>query len=385
MQTNGPEESYVPGIRACTTCTYWVSGHALPVVYALIPSSICPDTQWCMPRYPVHMILLEVCTGMGAGAGSGIGAGAGTGQDGPVVGIPIKKSNKCLVGSSRSSSVGRHVESKIIAVAVITQDNLQLSSEAEGKTKTTCLAGAQLYPAAFEILEPGCEEQTCYNNPWMNCSSMSAYLDVLSAYDWWKDGKRLNMLVQMENTQLLDMGFDWMPGQLESQVLDMGFTPLSNIDRSSSVAPILALDMGFLPDPVDSSLTGLAVNHPAITSVNDISLEDGPLDMGFIHIWPLDMGFGPDPIHNVLAQLLNSQLEEMSLDMGFATDPAQDLAHSLYIQPEDRLLDMRFEMNPVQVDPDQSMDLQIDMGFEMLHPVHPVQLPWLGNHNPLDL
>ncbi|KAG2073228.1 hypothetical protein BDR04DRAFT_1116396 [Suillus decipiens] len=143
---------------------------------------------------------------------------------------------------------------------------------------------------------------------------MSAYLDVSSAYDWWKDGKRLNMLVQMENTWSLDMGFDRMP-------------------------------------------------------VNDISLEDGPLDMGFhSHLVqhehpdqrPLDMGFGPDPIHNVPAQSLNSQPEEMSLDMGFATDPAQDLAHSLYIQLEDRLLDVGFEMNPVQVDPDQSR-------FEMLH------------------
>ncbi|KAG2073709.1 hypothetical protein BDR04DRAFT_1180353 [Suillus decipiens] len=223
---------------------------------------------------------------------------------------------------------------------------------------------------------------------------MSAYLDVSSSYDQWKDGKRLNMLVQMENTQSLDMGFDQMPGQPESQVLDMGFTPLSNIDWSSCVAPILALDMGFLPDPADSSSTSLAVNHPAITSVNDISLEDGPLDMGFhshlvqhehLDQRPLDMGFLPDPIHNVPAQSLNSQLEEISLDMGFATDPVQDLAHSLYIQLEDRHLDMGFEMNPVQVDPDQSMDLQINMGFEMLHLVHPVQPPWLENHNPLDL
>ncbi|KAG2075394.1 hypothetical protein BDR04DRAFT_1114958 [Suillus decipiens] len=186
-----------------------------------------------------------------------------------------------------------------ILSSVITQDNLQLSSEAE----------------VFEILELGCEEQTCYNNPWMNCSSMSTYLDVSSAYDQWKDGKRFNMLVQMENTWLLDMGFDQMPGQLESQVLDMGFTPLSNIDWSSSIALIMALDMGFSPDPANSSSISLAVNHPAITSV--------------------------------------------------------------YVQLEDRPLDMGFEMNPVQVDLDQSIHL-----VQPVH-VHPDQLSMVGKPQPI--
>ncbi|OJA21107.1 hypothetical protein AZE42_09908 [Rhizopogon vesiculosus] len=249
---------------------------------------------------------------------------------------------------------------KRIPSSVIAQYNLQLSSEAK----------------VFDILGPGLQERT-YDNPWMNCSSMDEYLDVLSAHDWWK------------NIRALDMGFDQMPCQPESDVLDMGFPPGHG----------QPLDMGFnlqnSPDPMHNSPALQGVNHLVSNAVHGIPLEDRPLDMGFNavpvqHVLdhmleiqpedrPLDMGFNIlGPVYCIPEQSLNIQLENMHLEMGFNTlDPVPSLPdNSLNIQLEDRPLDMGFNtLNPVHSLPDNSLNIQpedrpLDMGFNTLDPVH---------------
>ncbi|KAG2057444.1 hypothetical protein BDR06DRAFT_1005079 [Suillus hirtellus] len=203
----------------------------------------------------------------------------------------------------------------------------------------------------------------------MNCSNIGNYLDVASAYDWWKDGKTLTMPeCRIKNSRSLDMGFDRFPSQPVSDALDMGF-PLSNTNRSSIATPISELDMGFPPghsfntndfmEPATGSLNFLAHNQLAGGSVNDVSVKDSPLDMGFNspavqHGHPdLDMGFYSPPVQ----QGFNSppvQHGHPDLDMGFCS-PVQ------HHDPDQRSLDMGFHSPQAQHhDPDQ---MSLDMGF----------------------
>ncbi|KAG2151209.1 uncharacterized protein EDB93DRAFT_1249405 [Suillus bovinus] len=192
---------------------------------------------------------------------------------------------------------------KKISSIELTLDNLQLSHEAE----------------VFDILEQQGEQQI-YSNPWMNCTSMGEYSDVLSAHDRWKDGRRLK---QMEHIWSGDIRFAHIPGQPETELLDMGFLPRHNVDRPSTPPSISALDMGF---PPGSELD----THQAPDIINN------PLDMGFCSIPAHDVPARDGPV-----QSLDMQVEQIPLNMGFHTDPAS--CHSLDIQPDDLPLDMGFD------------------------------------------
>ncbi|KAG1892844.1 uncharacterized protein F5891DRAFT_1197114 [Suillus fuscotomentosus] len=261
---------------------------------------------------------------------------------------------------------------KRISPSEIIEDHLHLSSEAK----------------VFFILEPG------HDSLGMNCSNIGDYLDVASAYDWWKDGKTLTMPeCRIENSRSLDMGFDRFP----SQLLDMGFPPGHSFNTND------------FAEPATGSLNFLAHNQLAGGSVNDVSFNTGhpdidmgfrspvqhhdpdqrSLDMGFHspqaqHHDPdqmsLDMGFysplvqhrdpeqmsfdmgfnspvvqhdhpdqrpsGVDPV-DILDQSMGLRSEETPLDMGFGTDPAHDLAHQSNIQPEETPLEMASEPEPI--------------------------------------
>ncbi|KAG1784988.1 uncharacterized protein HD556DRAFT_1451151 [Suillus plorans] len=155
----------------------------------------------------------------------------------------------------------------------MTLDNLQLSHDVK----------------VFDILELQGKGQI-YSNPWMNCTSMGEYSDVLSAHDQWKDGRQLKMLEHMECVWSGGIVFAQMSGQPETDILDMGFPPRSNIDRLSTPSSISVLDMGFqpageldphhAPDTMNGS-SNTAVVCPASTSGIDMSIENNPLDMGF--------------------------------------------------------------------------------------------------------
>ncbi|KAG1797451.1 uncharacterized protein HD556DRAFT_1441011 [Suillus plorans] len=183
--------------------------------------------------------------------------------------------------------------------SAIAQHNLHVSSE----------------DVVFSILEPGREERT-YHNPFMVCSSMGEYLDVLSAHDGWKDGKRLKTVnfETADDGRSLDLGFpssdyDRMTNnhnQPQSDMLDMQFPTLSDDDRSNGEM----LDLGFPPQPDDEDMLDLGF---------DIDVKDGALEMGF-----------------------NTHLADDSLDKGNN------------IPPEKNPLEMGFEMDVVHVDPDQS-------------------------------
>ncbi|KAG1784283.1 uncharacterized protein HD556DRAFT_1315212 [Suillus plorans] len=154
--------------------------------------------------------------------------------------------------------------------SAIAQHNLHVSSE----------------DVVFSILEPGREERT-YHNPFMVCSSMGEYLDVLSAHDGWKDGKRLKTVnfETADDGRSLDLGFpssdyDRMTNnhnQPQSDMLDMQFPTLSDDDRSNEDG---ALEMGFNTHLADDSLD----------KGNNIPPEKNPLEMGFemdvVHVDP---------------------------------------------------------------------------------------------------
>ncbi|KAG2141444.1 uncharacterized protein EDB93DRAFT_1252585 [Suillus bovinus] len=237
---------------------------------------------------------------------------------------------------------------KKISSIELTLDNLQLSHEAE----------------VFDILEQQGEQQI-YSNPWMNCTSMGEYSDVLSAHDWWKDGRQLK---QMEHVRSGDIWFAHIPGQPEIELLDMGFLPRHNVDQPSTPPSISVLDMGF---PPGSELD----THQAPDIINN------PLDMGFCsipaHDYPAHDVLARDgPAHDGPVQSLDMQVEQIPLNMGFHTDLAS--CHSLDIQPDDLPLDMGFDtlqpdnrllhtdFNALQPD-----EHPLDMGFCTLHPVHP--------------
>ncbi|KAG1851271.1 hypothetical protein C8R48DRAFT_777964 [Suillus tomentosus] len=268
---------------------------------------------------------------------------------------------------------------KRISPSEIIEDHLHLSSEAK----------------VFFILELG------HDSLGMNCSNIGDYLDVASAYDRWKDGKTLTMPeCRIENSRSLDMGFDRFPSQPVSDALDMGF-PLSNTNRSSIATPISELDMGFPPghsfntndfaEPATGSLNFLAHNQLAGGSVNDVSVKDSPLDMGFNspavqHGHPdLDMGFHSPPVqhgHPDLDMGFRSPVQhhdpdQRSLDMGFHSPQAQ------HHDPDQMSLDMGFYSPPVQHrDPDQ---MSFDMGFNspVVQHDHPDQRP--SGVDPVDI
>ncbi|KAG2143572.1 uncharacterized protein EDB93DRAFT_1105236 [Suillus bovinus] len=234
---------------------------------------------------------------------------------------------------------------KKISSIELTLDNLQLSHEAKN------LEGTKHSLVVFDILE----QQDS---------------DVLSAHDRWKDGRRLK---QMEHIWSGDIRFAHIPGQPETELLDMGFLPRHNVDRPSTPPSISALDMGF---PPGSELD----THQAPDIINN------PLDMGFCSIPAHDVPARDGPV-----QSLDMQVEQIPLNMGFHTDPAS--CHSLDIQPDDLPLDMGFDtlqldncllhtdFNALQPD-----EHPLDMGFCTLHLVHPdhsmdIQL----SHKPLDM
>ncbi|KAG1830859.1 hypothetical protein EV424DRAFT_1534788 [Suillus variegatus] len=215
--------------------------------------------------------------------------------------------------------------------SAIAQHNLHVSSE----------------DVVHSILEPGREERTYYN-PFMVCSSMGEYLDVLSAHDGLQDGKRLKMNFEpADDDRSLDLGFplsdyDQMTDnhdQQQSDMLDMQFPTLSDDDRSNGEM----LDLGFPPQPDDEDV----------------------LDLGFdIDLYgALDMGFG-------------TYLADDSLDKG------------TNISPEEHPLDMGFEMDLVRVDPDQSFAIsrQDPVGYviqravgDLREAMHRLQIDWAGN------
>ncbi|KAG1740440.1 uncharacterized protein EDB91DRAFT_1081998 [Suillus paluster] len=202
--------------------------------------------------------------------------------------------------------------------SAIAQEYLQLSSEDE----------------VFVLLEPEHEERT-YNDPLMDCSSMAEYLDVLSAHDRWKDGKKLKMLDSQttEERQSLDMGFSLSDDDRMSDPLDMQFPTLSDNDQSSNIALDLGFppesealdmefplesdddvfDMGFLPESGDDALS----LHPAN------SLQVGHL-AGNTEGWPLQMGFDTDMVDDVPDMGNNIQPAESPLEMGFQADPVNE-------------------------------------------------------------
>ncbi|KAG1794302.1 hypothetical protein EV424DRAFT_1548002 [Suillus variegatus] len=227
----------------------------------------------------------------------------------------------------------------------------------------------------------------------MNCSNIGDYLDVASAHDQWKDSKTLMMPeCRIENSRSLDMGFNRFPSQPVSDALDLGFPPLSNTNRSSIATPISELDMGFPPGHAfnTNDFAELATGSPnfqannrlASGSVNDISVKDSPLDMGFNsppvqHGHPdLDMGFHSHPVQ----QGFNSppvQHGHPDLDMGFHSPPVQ------HRDPDQRSLDMGFHSPLVQHrDPDQ---MSLDMGFNspVVQHDHPDQRP--SGIDPVDI
>ncbi|KIK39914.1 hypothetical protein CY34DRAFT_14073 [Suillus luteus UH-Slu-Lm8-n1] len=168
-------------------------------------------------------------------------------------------------------------------------------------------------------MKPGREEGT-YNNPLMDCSSMSEYLDVLSAHDQLRDRKRLKTVYFQtgDDHRPLDLGF---PASDDDQItnthkhpqldmLDMQFPTLSNAEQSN----YNMLDLGFpleldVGDVLDLGFT-IEVSDPAGNTdgalemgfdTNDISPDESPLEMGFdvdpTHDSPLEMSFDMDPLH----------------------------------------------------------------------------------------
>ncbi|KAG2093903.1 uncharacterized protein F5147DRAFT_657313 [Suillus discolor] len=178
----------------------------------------------------------------------------------------------------------------------------------------------------------------------MNRPNIGDYLDVALAQDWWEDSR--------------------FPSQPVSDPLDMGFPPSSNTNQSSIATPISELDMGFPPghssfntndflDPATGSPNFLANDRLAGGSVNDISVKDSPLDMGFnsppVHHGHLDLDMG---FHSPVQ---HSHPDQTPLDMGF------DLPVP-HCDPDQMSLDMGFDSPPVQHrDPDQR---SLDMGFD---------------------
>ncbi|KAG2046518.1 hypothetical protein BDR06DRAFT_1014670 [Suillus hirtellus] len=130
--------------------------------------------------------------------------------------------------------------------SVIAQHNIHVSSE----------------DVVHSILEPGREERTYYN-PFMVCSSMGEYLDVLSAHDRLQDGKRLKMVNSelADDNRSLDLGFPLSDygrmtdnhDQQQSDMLDMQFPTLSDDDWSNGEM----LDLGFPPQPDDEDVLDL--------------------------------------------------------------------------------------------------------------------------------
>ncbi|KAG2117007.1 uncharacterized protein F5147DRAFT_768397 [Suillus discolor] len=231
------------------------------------------------------------------------------------------------------------------------------------------------------------------------------------------------------------MTFNRTPSQPASEVLDMGFPHLYELNFHHS------------PDPMKSPLNCLAVNRPASTSAKEIPPQDSPLDMCFDALlvqhehpdqmpldmgfgmhpvdhappaqhehpdqMPLDMGFGMHPVdHAPLAQhehpdqmsldmgfgmhpvdhaplAQHEHLDQMSLDMGFGINPVDHLPdQSVDLEPEDRPLDMGFGIHPVHDFPDQSLDnrlddMHLDMGFETLDPVHVLPDHSVGGPEPI--
>ncbi|KAG2106699.1 uncharacterized protein F5147DRAFT_774691 [Suillus discolor] len=191
-----------------------------------------------------------------------------------------------------------------------------------------------------------------------------------------------------------------MPDQPGPEVLDMGFPHLCNTDRSSPVAPILELDMGFppscefnfqhSPDPANSSSNFLAVDHPASNSVNVIPPKDSPLDMGFDALlvqhehpdqMPLDMGFGINLVDYVPDRSVDIEPEDRPLDMGFGIHLVHNFPdQSLDIGPDNMHLDMGFETpDPVYLSPDQSLGQLEPIGFVIQRAVGDLRLAthWL--------
>ncbi|KAG2105023.1 uncharacterized protein F5147DRAFT_775343 [Suillus discolor] len=181
------------------------------------------------------------------------------------------------------------------------------------------------------------------------------------------------------------MTFNRTPSQPASEVLDMGFPHLYELNFHHS------------PDPMKSPLNCLAVNRPASTSAKEIPLQDSPLDMCFDALpvqhehpdqMPLDMGFGMHPVdHAPPAQ--HEHPDQMSLDMGFGINPVDHLPdQSVDLEPEDRPLDMGFGIHLVHDFPDQSLDnrlddMHLDMGFETLDPVHVLPDHSVGGPEPI--
>ncbi|KAG2159582.1 uncharacterized protein EDB93DRAFT_1099111 [Suillus bovinus] len=168
------------------------------------------------------------------------------------------------------------------------------------------------------------------------------------------------------------MTSDRTTGQPGPEVLDMRFPPGHELNFHHSL------------DPVNSSSNFLAVDHQASCSVNEISLEDSPFDMGFNALpvqhehpaqMPLDMGFGINPVDHLRDQSVDIELEDRPLDMGFGVHPVHDFLDQSYIQPDNVHLDMGFEtLNPVQVLPDQSLGELEPIGFVIQRAVGDLRL-----------
>ncbi|KAG2150341.1 uncharacterized protein EDB93DRAFT_1103556 [Suillus bovinus] len=227
---------------------------------------------------------------------------------------------------------------------------------AKGNKLTAFPEGTSHNPAVFDILEPG------HDSLGMNCSNIGDYLDVASAHDQWKDSKTLMMPeCRIENSWSLDMGFDRFP--MKDSFLDMGFNS-PPVQRGH-----LDLDIGF---------------HSPLVQHRDP--DQMSLDMGFNspvvqHDHPEQRPSGVDPV-DIPDQSVGLRSEETSLDMGFGTDPAHDLAHHLNIQPEETPLEMGFEtLDLVHGLPYQSsMVSELEpMGFVIQHTVGDLHLAihWL--------
>ncbi|KAG2105110.1 uncharacterized protein F5147DRAFT_775430 [Suillus discolor] len=172
--------------------------------------------------------------------------------------------------------------------------------------------------------EPGHEERT-YNNPFMDCSSMAEYLDVLSVHDRWKDCQRLKTMDQQtaDNFQPLDLGFSLadndsmsdMHAQQGSDILDMQFPTLDDHDQSDGET----LDLGFPP---------LDVSDPSSNT------EYGTLEMGF-DTYPVDdvpdIGNNIQPAENPLEMVGVSQPDPIGFVIQRAVGDLQMAMHRLEI------------------------------------------------------
>ncbi|KAG0703276.1 hypothetical protein DFH29DRAFT_998571 [Suillus ampliporus] len=283
--------------------------------------------------------------------------------------------------------------------SVIAQDNSQLSSDAE----------------VFDMLDPGCEEHT-YNNPLMD------YVDVLSAHDRWKDGKTLKMLDSQtaEDFRPLDLGFssandsrmanvcdqpvsdaldmqfpmsddDWssdmapLPEMQNGGMLDLGFPTMSDDDQSSNMAPSPdmqngeALDLGFPTMSDDDQSSHMAPSPEGRLEMGfPVESGDDAFDLGFLpgsgdDGQSLDLGFNVNPIphpannspnplavSHLAGNTVNDiQLEDRPLEMGFDTDPVNDILDQSFTvsQPDPiefviqrAVGDLRIAMNWLEMD-----------------------------------